>query len=208
MKKVLVLLVTVLALNLSNAQELKSENLLGVTSWQETTEYNPIKVTVNFGGRDQKMYSLKSSKKRKGTQQITMTPNQLANFRLMYLKAFDKAKEWLLISQENNVSVNKDMDIHFYTTSGWVYDVSFEKAVKATGDFHFTTYSETEAVLSCELFIHDEHYVYTAFFKFPRLNILDKESVDKFTEFMEEIKKADTIVIDKIKSSKQDLFKN
>ena len=163
---------------------------------------------ISFGGQ----YSDDVWKFKEGDQIIYFTPDDLAKAVEAFESAFKKAVEWDKVANENNVDkLVKVMPFTFNTTEGMLYDSGYESVGSKKAKFKFERFvsstKETFSYVSTSIWQNGEYNVRSAYFQFPSINVRDKESVDKFQEFLNFMKSNKSIIEEKISSSKTDLFK-
>ena len=165
------------------------------------------KMKISFGGK----YSSKFWKFKTGDQIIYFSPDDLTKAADSFEAAFNKALEWDKIADENDVEkLSKDMTFTFKTTRGMLEDSGYESVGPKDADFSFERFvssaNETFSYLKTSIWQNGEYNIRSAFFSFPSVNVRDAEQVAKFSEFLNFIKSNKSIIEEKLKDSKADLF--
>jgi len=172
----------------------------------ETSKYSSMK--ISFGGK----YNSKLWKFTKGSQIIYFTPNDLETAAKVFEEAINKALEWDKIADENNVEeLTKEMQYSFSTTKGMLEDSGYEIVGPKKSEFEFerfTSNGKAKSYMKTSIWQNGDYNVRSAFFKFPSLNVKDKKSMESFYKFLDFMKNNKSIINEKLKDSKEDLFKN
>jgi len=172
----------------------------------KTSEYSKIKIT--FGGKyNEEVWEFKSR-----SQFIYFTPADLLKAALVYEQAMNKALEWDKIADENNVEkLRKEMKLSFKTTRGMLEDSGYESVGTHNSKFEYgrsTSGDKTSSVLYVRIFQSGDYNVRSAFFNFPNIDLKNKGQMDKFYAFLDFMKNNQSIISEKLKNSKEDLFKD
>jgi hypothetical protein len=164
------------------------------------------KMEISFGGK----YFDDVWEFTSGSQIIHFTPYDLVKAAEAFEGAYNKAVEWDKVADENNVEkLMKVMPFSFSTTKGMLEDAGYEIVGPKKAEFEFERFTmsgETNSFLKASIWQNGDYNVRSAYFKFPSINVRDKEMVDKFLEFLNFMKSNKSIIEKKIESSKADLF--
>lgn len=200
MKKLLSLLFIVPLLQI-NAQT--SETTIKFDNY-ETSKYSSMK--ISFGGK----YSSKLWQFKSGSQIIYFTPDDLQTAGQVFEEAINKALEWDKIADDNNVEkLSKEMKYSFSTTKGMLEDAGYESVGPKKSDFEFerfTSNGKASSFMKTRIWQNGDYNVRSAFFRFPSLNIKDEMHMENFYKFLDFMKNNKSIINEKLKDSKEDLF--
>jgi hypothetical protein len=164
------------------------------------------KIGISFGGKyNENVWEFKN-----GNQYIKFTPDDLEKAAVEFENAYNKAVEWDKIADDNDVNeLIKEIPFSFFTTRGMIEEAGYESVGSMDGKFEFQRGVITEEItsfLTTRVYQHDEYFVRSAFFNFPAFDIRKNEEVEKFIEFLDFIKNNKSIIEEKIKDSKSNLF--
>jgi hypothetical protein len=164
------------------------------------------KIGISFGGKsNENVWEFKN-----GNQYIKFTPDDLEKAAVEFENAYNKAVEWDKIADDNDVNeLIKEIPFSFFTTRGMIEEAGYESVGSMDGQFEFQRGVITEEItsfLTTRVYQHDEYFVRSAFFNFPAFDIRKNEEVEKFIEFLDFIKNNKSIIEEKLKDSKSNLF--
>jgi hypothetical protein len=198
MKKLLLILLIVPVLGFSQTSDQKIDF--------DDYSIGYSKIEISFGGKyTENVWEFKS-----GKQYVNFTPDDLEKAAIEFENAYKKAVEWDKVADENDVNeLTKEIPFSFFTTRGMLEDSGYKSVGSMEGKFEFqrsTEAREIKSFLATRVYQHDEYFVRTAFFRFPGFDVRNDGEVEKFLEFLEFIKNNKSIIQEKLKDSKSNLF--